>query len=445
MIIYLRRIAAPFAGLLLALQSCPAADGPGLSKQAAEESIARQFAVLQAAKPANRLPAELPASVEDQAEQARKVKINGGELDLGGGITMPYAVVLRGRNAAAVRHPLFIPMHGGGGDGKQPGPHTWEVNTREFQTQIQFALRLYQSDGVYFIPRMADDRLGRWWHKHNQSAFDQVIDHAILHWNVDPDRVYLMGISEGGYGTDILAPFMPDRFAAANAMAAGVGLANPPANLRNLAFRTDVGEKDLQFDRSPMARNFHAELDRLHGLDSGGYVHSLNLQPGRAHGIDYSQGVPWMTKYQRQPWPAKVVWINQTLDGLRRRRFYWIAFPNAPEKGDLRLVAAADRSTNTLTLEVAGLAAGNTDGNRTHGKDNVAESPRTPLGKTAVDLLLSDALVDLDQPLTVIANGRQVFHGKVERREEVIAAALADRPDPASCPTAKLTVTTPEP
>jgi hypothetical protein len=150
-----------------------------------------------------------------------------------------------------------------------------------------------------------------------------------------------------------------------------------------------------------------------------------------------------MTKYTRQPWPDKVVWINQTLDGTRRDRFYWLAFPDAPKKGDLRLDAAASRTNNTITLEVATLDAGNTDGNRTHGKDNVAESPRTPLGKAKIDLLLNDALLDLDQPVTVIANGKKVFSGKVERSAKVIAAALADRPDPAACPTAKITVTTP--
>jgi hypothetical protein len=54
-----------------------------------------------------------------------------------------------------------------------------------------------------------------------------------------------------------------------------------------------------------------------------------------------------------------------------------------------------------------------------------------------------DRLLDLDQPLTVIANGKQVFQVKVERSSKVIQDQLAKRPDPASCPTAILTITTP--
>lgn|GEM_PF-5860053 len=131
-----------------------------------------------------------------------------------------------------------------------------------------------------------------------------------------------------------------------------------------------------------MAQKFHAELDRLHQLDPGGYVHAINQQAGRVHRIDCSKGILWMTKYVRQPWPDKVVWINLTMDGLRRGRFYWLSFPDAPEKGDIRIDAATNKMNNTITLSVARLEAGNTDGKGTHGKDNVAESRRTPLDKT---------------------------------------------------------------
>lgn len=423
----------------LALPAAPR----GLSKAAADKSIAEQFSALQAGTNTSALPITLPKPIQAPLAPGKKADLQSGRLDLGGELRMPFAVILRETTNSAAKRSLFISMHGGGGSGNQPGPHTWDVNTREFKTQITFAVKLYQPDGVYFVPRMADDRLGRWWHKHNQVAFDQVINNAILHWNVDPNRIYLMGVSEGGYGTDILAPFMADRFAGANAMAAGVGLGNPPANLRNLAFRTDVGENDYQFDRSPMAQKFHAELDRLHQLDPSGYVHSINLQAGRAHAIDYAKGILWMTNYSRQPWPDKVVWVNQPLDGLRRERFYWVSMPAAPEKGDLRIDAAAVRKNNTITLNVATLDGSNTDGNRTHGKDNVAEARRVPLSKAKVDLLLSDALLDLDKPVTVIANGKKVFSGKVVRSAEVIAAALAARPDSTACPTARITVATP--
>ena len=430
------------AGPLTALLAAQSALG-GLSKDAAEKSIAEQFAALHAGENKSALPAKLPEPIQKQVDAGGKLAVQVASLDLGGGMLMPFTVLVREAKETGEKRPLFIAMHGGGKYDAEPGPHTSKVNNGEFQAQINLTVKVYKPDGVYFVPRMADDRRGRWWYKHNQVAFDKVIDQAIVHWNVDPNRVYIMGISEGGYGTDILAPFMADRLAGANAMAGGVGLGNPPANLRNVAFRTDVGEKDMGFDRSAMAQAFHAEIERLHSLDSDGYVHSINVQPGRGHGIDYSQGVQWIAKYSRNPWPAKVVWVNQVMDGLRRKRFYWVSLPEAPEKGDIRIDAVANKETNTITIDAATLDATNTDGNRTHGKDNVGEAKRTALGNTKMELLLGDALLDLDKPVTVIANGKEVFKGTIERSAEVIAAALAERPDLSTCPTAKVIVTTP--
>lgn len=429
----------PFILLQLAIAAAFADD---LSKADAEAAIAREFAALREAKVMSSLPREAPESIQKQIQENKgKLNISVRSLALGGDINMPYTVVSKVRPEAAEKAPLFIAMHGGGGSGEQPGPHTWEVNTSEFQTQIKMAVSLYRPEGIYFVPRMADDRLGRWWHKHNQKAFDQVIDHAVLHWNVDPNRVYILGVSEGGFGADILGPHMADRWAGANAMAAGVGLGNPPANLRNVAFRTDVGERDMMFDRVKLATAFHDELERLRKLDPAGYKHSINIQKGRGHGIDYSQGIQWIAESARNPWPARIVWINQAMDGLRRERFYWLSMPEVKGGADIRIEAGV--AGQTINIEAATLAATNTDGNKTHGKDNVGESKRTPLRGARIELLLRDGLLDLDRPITVTANGKQVFQGAVKRSEKAIKESLAKRPDPSACPAAIISITTP--
>ncbi|MCB1132063.1 MAG: hypothetical protein KDN05_13105, partial [Verrucomicrobiae bacterium] len=222
----------------------PCAARASLTRDEAAAEIAKQMRSLRD-KPARdgfaaELPVEIGALMAEVKETGSPLAISTRSLPLGDHL-MPYAAIRKGAGREGSRA-LFLCLHGGGQKADADGPHAWNVNDSEFRTQITLAMQVYQPDGIYFIPRMADDRLGRWWHKHNQQAFDTLIDHAILHWGVDPERVYLLGISEGGYGTDILACWMPDRFAGANAMAAGVGLGTPPANLRNLAFRTDVGE-----------------------------------------------------------------------------------------------------------------------------------------------------------------------------------------------------------
>jgi predicted peptidase len=49
----------------------------------------------------------------------------------------------------------------------------------------------------------------------------QLIDHVIEKLNIDPDRVYVTGLSMGGFGTWRLVSKYPDRFAAAVAICGG--------------------------------------------------------------------------------------------------------------------------------------------------------------------------------------------------------------------------------
>lgn len=48
-----------------------------------------------------------------------------------------------------------------------------------------------------------------------------IVDYVIEHYNVDPDRVYVIGMSLGGYGTMDFAAAYPDRIAAAMPLCGG--------------------------------------------------------------------------------------------------------------------------------------------------------------------------------------------------------------------------------
>ena len=52
---------------------------------------------------------------------------------------------------------------------------------------------------------------GRGW---NPDTLNALLDDVVAHNRVDPDRVYLTGLSMGGFGTWALAAAHPDRFAA---------------------------------------------------------------------------------------------------------------------------------------------------------------------------------------------------------------------------------------
>ncbi len=55
---------------------------------------------------------------------------------------------------------------------------------------------------------------GEWQRGWDAEILIQLVDHALQEHRVDPERVYLTGLSMGGYGTWRLAARYPDRFAA---------------------------------------------------------------------------------------------------------------------------------------------------------------------------------------------------------------------------------------
>lgn len=411
-----------------------------LSKQEAELVKAQLWKLVSDHLRQNSPLISLPREVHAMMKEGQ-LRVDVESLQLGEH-TMPYAVVRREQQEPpATGRPLFICLHGGGANPDAEGPHAWNVNSREMQAQIQLALQAYPSDGVYWVPRMADDRLGRWWHYHNQQAFDLVIDHAICEWGVDPNRVYLLGVSEGGYATDVMAPFMADRFAGACAMAAGVGLGNPPENLRNVAFRTDVGARDNMFERRPLAVAFHKELDKLHQADPGGYEHSLHVQPGRGHGIDYRPGPGWMAKHQRTPFPTTVEWIDQPLEGHRRDRFYWVAWKAGDRAGRNQLRALADRGENRIELVAEQMSPEVPEGHPTH-IERPDSHPEMLSGRT-LTLLLADDLIDLDEEVELVVNGQLVATIQPNRTAADLLATLIDRPDPSASASFRVDVDVP--
>lgn len=285
---------------------------------------------------------------------------------------------------------LWISMHGGGGA-------PTEVNDRQWQNQI----RLYEpAEGIYIAPRAPSDTWNLWHRSEIDALFDRLIESATVVWGVDPDRVYLMGYSAGGDGVYQLAPRMADRFAAA-AMMAGHPNDATPEGLRNLPFALFMGEEDGAYNRNSVARQWGDQLSKLHAADPEGYTHLVRIYPGLGHWMDRkdTEGVPWMAAHTRNPWPKSVVWKQ---GNTVHDRFYWLSVP-AEEAVPGRIVRASIED-QTITID----------------SDTVRR----------ITLLLHDRLLDLDQEVAVVANGRTVFKGVVPRTEAAIIESIRLRSDP---------------
>ena len=342
----------------------------------------------------------------------RRAETDTRELVIGE-LKMPFWYKVFG-DAPANGRSLFISMHGGGG---APA----EVNDRQYENQKQ----LYEpEEGVYLVPRAATNTWDLWHQSHIDQFFDRLITNMIVFENVNPDRVYLMGYSAGGDGVYQLAPRLADRLAAA-AMMAGHPNESRPEGLRNIGFALHMGALDSAYNRNSVAKEWGIRLDDLQAADPGGYVHEVVLHEGRGHWMNREDAVavPWMAKFDRNPWPKKIVWVQ---DDVIHPRFYW-----------LKLDAEASDSPNSSDGTGTGIAkagdeiVASTDGNTIRIEKCTARRLR---------LLLSDELLNLDEPVTVILpDGSQTTHHAV-RTIATIAESLRDRNDPVAVPFAEIIV-----
>ncbi|MEM7386422.1 MAG: polyhydroxyalkanoate depolymerase, partial [Verrucomicrobiota bacterium] len=296
---------------------------------------------------------------------------------------------------------LFISLHGGGGAPAR-------INDRQWENQKG----LYKpKEGIYLAPRAPTNKWDLWHRPHIDDLFDRLIENLVVLEDVNPDRVYVMGYSAGGDGVYQIGPRMADRWAAA-AMMAGHPNDAKPLSLRNIGFTLHMGGKDKAYKRNQVAAEWKVRLAELQKEDPGGYAHEVVIHEDKGHWMEREDAVavPWMAKFRRQPHPKSIVWQQ---DDRTHERFYWIEVSGEDQKK--RSIIRATCKGQVIDLQ----------------SDDVQ----------ACTLLLSDALLNLDQPLVVRWNGKERFRGKVKRTWGNLARSLEKRGDPRLMAPVRLDVT----
>lgn len=288
-------------------------------------------------------------------------------------------------------YPLYISLHGGGG-----GPSS--VNDSQWEGQQQ----LYRpKNAVYLCPRAIEDVWNMHFLPETDEFYRRIIMLAEAYFDVNPNKVYLLGYSAGGDGVWQMAPRMADTWAAASMMA---GHPNDVSlvNLRNLPFMIWCGELDSGYGRNKRCQEYIDELGKLHDADPDGYVFEGHIVKGKGHWMDHEDNaaLDWMAKYERNPYPQKIVWRQEE---ATERHFYWLSAPVDELKKGKEVIATYNG--NTIRIEKCDY--------------------------TSLTLSLNDKMMNLDRPVTVIYKGKKLFNGKVERRSDVLRTTLYTRNDPA--------------
>lgn len=317
---------------------------------------------------------------------------------------MPYYYGTKG-DKPAQGWPLYLYIHGSG------------PKANEWRTGYILCSRFDDAPSLYFIPQIPNEgSYYRWWQRAKQFAWERLLRQSFVSGEVDARRVYLFGISEGGYGSQRLASFYADYLAAAGPMAGGEIPSDAPAeNCAHIGFSLRTGANDFMFARNLLTERTHELFDSLQQCYPSEYRHHIELIPGRGHGIDYSPTTPWLSQFIRVVHPRHFVWEDYPMDGVYRRGFYNIAVHERDTtNGNERTRYEMTIKENTIHLTVECVAY-----------EAIEREPRwnipikhykryTPAAEGCLTLYLSDEMVDFSKKVTLIVNGRRVYKGKVK-------------------------------
>jgi pimeloyl-ACP methyl ester carboxylesterase len=164
-----------------------------------------------------------------------------------------------------------------------------------------------------------------WWNKKPSEMVHALLLEVLQTYNVDTNRVYLAGFSNGGTGAVELGVRWPDRFAAiASLMGAGMnspsGAKLPLRNLLNVPVLFLHGDNDPLIPSSASVSTF----DELRSLKPR-VRPELHILKGHGHDVtlasDEGYTLPFFERFTREPFPASV---SAKIFDPRFSRHYWM-------------------------------------------------------------------------------------------------------------------------
>lgn len=225
-------------------------------------------------------------------------------------------------------------------------------------------------------------------------------------YNVDPDRVYLMGVSMGGYGAWNIGLRYPHLFAALGPVSGHTDMARWLGRPREAMpfWKRWHYEWDNPIDLAENAANMplhlmHGGLDltiptdqseyMVQRLGTLGYPIDYTRVPGEGHYVYwgprvYDATMDWFAGHRRVQWPRRIVYKTYS---LRYDTAYWATIEQLERWGDPAFIEVRAEAGNRIIVRASNVAA--------------------------LTLRLSEELVDLAAPVTIVHRQQEAFSGKV--------------------------------
>jgi hypothetical protein len=283
---------------------------------------------------------------------------------------------------------------------------------------------------------------GEWWWRDSSAVMvSGLIDEVQQQFAVDPFRIYLTGLSNGGTGTFHYATLFPHKLTAA-VSAMGAGVFQPftpederpyPRNTLALPLAFLHGEDDRIIEPETTRRTVEMLGQRVAPVETHylkGKGHDLGI--GREEGLT----LKFFERHTTRK-PARTVHLQTRTDAFRRQGWVEIL-----EREGVTLAAGA--ATNVEARQFVTGLLGRVASATVAGEISAGNDIRlTTTGVRRLRLLLRRDLLEPWRPVRVRINEVQVFRGEVPPDCAVRDRSLKESPDPFLTYDAELVLTVP--
>jgi dienelactone hydrolase len=335
-----------------------------------------------------------------------------------GGLTYDLALAVPLTYQPSKGYALIICLHGAG--------FTGDAYLERWQSRL----------GEDYILACPTYPAGAWFTRRAEDLVLATIRQVRQRYHVDPDRIFLTGMSNGGIGTWLIGMHHAPLFAGLAPMASGLDDVLMPflGNLRNTPVYIIHGVKD-QVMPVVLSRTIARELTAL------GYPHVYREHEGEhpmAGGHYFPREelpalVTWLNAKRRNPLPTRLTLVREA---SRFQAFAWVRLdvtePIAAFSDDL-----IDKRDRRITeREYARLEA-------TILPDNRIEVRTERIQRFT--LFLNDRLIDPAKSVKIVANGQVSFEGPVTASLETLLRQARLQQDPRELFPFQVAVAVPKP
>ena len=293
-----------------------------------------------------------------------------------------------------------------------------------------------------WVPRLEDRYIlacptiimGAWWTRFGEDLTLTILQSVSVEYHVDPDRIFLTGMSNGGIGAWIIGMHHADLFAGIAPMASGLDDALFPfvENLANTPVYLIHGAED-QVMPVQLSRDLVQEMKRR-GVPHLYREHDLTHPHAGGHFFPRQELpllITWFDQQRRTPLPRKISIVR---DATHPMPLSWARIDSTEQIAAFteNLIDSRDEFITgmiyaTLNVEIV--------------RPNTIEVNAFRVKRYT--LFLNDALVDFSQPIVVKTNGVKSFEGMVRPSIETLLKEARQRADVHILYSAKITINLP--